>query len=82
MPLDQVARITPGSGPSSINRIDRQRQVTLTGNVLPGGSQADILGKLERGRDQLKMDPEYRSGLAGPSKELGRTGFYFALALA
>ena len=28
------------------------------------------------------MDPDYRSGLAGASKELGRTGFYFALAFS
>src|SRR4051812_9041447 len=80
VPLDQVAHIVPGSGPSSINRINRQRQVTVTGNVLPGGSQSDILAKLNQLRDELHMDPEYRSGLTGASKELGRTGFYFALA--
>ncbi len=31
--LDEVVHIVPGTGPSSINRINRQRQVTLTGNV-------------------------------------------------
>src|SRR4051812_49285568 len=82
VPLDQVARILPGSGPSSINRINRQRQVTVTGNVLPGGSQSDILAKLNEYRDQLGMETDYRSGLAGASKELGRTGFYFALAFS
>jgi HAE1 family hydrophobic/amphiphilic exporter-1 len=29
---------------------------------------------------EIHMDPDYRSGLTGASKELGRTGFYFALA--
>jgi hydrophobic/amphiphilic exporter-1 (mainly G- bacteria), HAE1 family len=82
VPLDQVVRISSGAGPSSINRIARQRQVTLTGNVLPGGSQADILAKLNEFRDQLGMDPDYRSGLTGASKELGRTGFYFMLAFS
>src|SRR4051812_46089128 len=82
VPLDQVARILPGSGPSSINRINRQRQVTVTGNVLPGGSQSDILAKLNEYRDRLGMETDYRSGLGGASKELGRTGFYFALAFS
>jgi HAE1 family hydrophobic/amphiphilic exporter-1 len=82
VPLDQLARIVPGSGPSSINRINRQRQVTLTANVLPGGSQAAVLQKINEYRDLIGMDPEYRSGLTGASKELGRTGYYFMLAFA
>ena len=40
VPLDQVVRIKGGSAPSSISRLDRQRQVTISANVLPGGSQA------------------------------------------
>jgi HAE1 family hydrophobic/amphiphilic exporter-1 len=80
--LDEVVRIRPGTGPSSINRINRQRQVTLTGNVLPGGSQAEILQKLNDATAQLHLDPDYRSGLTGGSKELGRTGYYFILAFA
>ena len=78
--LDEVVRIKPGTGPSAINRIARQRQVTLTGNVLPGGSQAEMLQTLNQMTADLHMGPDYRAGLAGTSKELGRTGFYFALA--
>jgi len=80
--LDTVARIVPGTGPSSINRIGRQRQVTVTGNTLAGGSQAAILGQLAQFSKEIGMDPDYRSGLTGGSKELGRTGYYFALAFA
>ena len=80
--LDQVVSIQPGSGPSSVNRINRQRQVTLTCNVAPGGSQAAILASLGDAVKSLNMDPDYRSGLSGASKELGRTGYYFALAFA
>ena len=80
--LDEVVRITPGTGPSSINRIGRQRQVTLTGNVLPGGSQAAILAQLSQFSKEIGMDPDYRSGLTGGSKELARTGYYFMLAFA
>ena len=80
--LDEVVKIVPGTGPSSINRINRQRQVTLTGNVLPGGSQAAILGQLNQFSQELGMDPDYRSGLTGASKELARTGYYFVLAFS
>ena len=80
--LDQVVHIAPGTGPSSINRIDRQRQVTLTGNVLPGASQAGILQTMNELRDHLGMEPEYQSGLTGATRELGRTAFYFVLAFA
>ncbi|MGA2600398.1 MAG: efflux RND transporter permease subunit, partial [Bryobacteraceae bacterium] len=80
--LDEVARLVPGTGPSSINRIARQRQVTLTGNVLPGGSQAAIIADLKRETKALNMDPDYSAGLAGGSKELARTGYYFVLAFS
>src|SRR3954452_6418646 len=80
--LDEVVRIVPGTGPSSINRIGRQRQVTLTANLLPGGSQAAVIQQLNQESEKLGMEPGYRSGLAGASKELGRTGYYFMLAFS
>ena len=80
--LDEVVEIKPGSGPSSVNRINRQRQVTLTCNTLPGGSQAAILTALKQAADDLHMGPDYTSGTTGASKELGRTGYYFMLAFS
>jgi HAE1 family hydrophobic/amphiphilic exporter-1 len=80
--LDEVVEIKAGSGPSSVNRINRQRQVTLTCNTLPGGSQAAILGELQKAADELHMGTDYHTGTAGASKELGRTGYYFALAFS
>ena len=80
--LDEVVRVRTGSGPSSVNRISRQRQVTLTCNVLPGGSQAAILADLSKAATEIGLDPGYRTGLSGASKELGRTGYYFILAFS
>jgi HAE1 family hydrophobic/amphiphilic exporter-1 len=80
--LDEVVDIKPGAGPSSVNRINRQRQVTLTCNTLPGGSQAAILSALNQAATDLNMGPDYRAGTTGPSKELGRTGYYFMLAFS
>ena len=80
--LDEVVDIKPGSGPSAVNRINRQRQVTLTCNTLPGGSQAAILADLNKAADDLHMSSDYRSGTTGASKELARTGTYFLIAFS
>jgi HAE1 family hydrophobic/amphiphilic exporter-1 len=80
--LDEVVRIRSGTGPSSVNRIARQRQVTLTCNVLPGGSQSAILTDMNRAAGEIGMEPGYRTGLSGASKELNRTGYYFILAFS
>ena len=75
--------IVPGTGPSSINRISRQRQVTLTGNLLARRIAGRGHPAVERGqRASSTWSPDYRSGLAGASKELGRTGYYFMLAFS
>jgi HAE1 family hydrophobic/amphiphilic exporter-1 len=80
--LDQVVRIKPGTAPSSIDRLNRQRQVTISANLLPGGSQADILAKLDQFTAELHMDPGYASVGVGQSKELARTAYYFIVAVS
>ncbi len=82
VPLDEVVRIKSGDAPSSIGRLDRQRQVTLTANILPGGSQQKIISSLNQYADDLHMEPGYHTALVGTSKELGRTGYYFILAFS
>lgn len=79
--LDNLVTIENGTGPSAIDRLNRQRQVTLLANVKPGGSQAAVLATLDKFRQELKVDPAYKTGLAGRSKELGRAGYYFMLAI-
>jgi hydrophobic/amphiphilic exporter-1 (mainly G- bacteria), HAE1 family len=80
--LDQVVHFTTGSGPSSIDRLNRQRQVTLSSNVRPGGSQSNVITQMNQAVADLKLEPGYVSGVAGQSKELGRAGFYFLLAIS
>ncbi len=82
VPLDQVVRIKSGDAPSSIGRLNRQRQVTLSANVLPGGSQQKIISTLNQYAADLHMDPGYGTELVGTSKELNRTAYYFVLAIA
>lgn len=78
--LDNLVRIEEGTGPAAIDRLNRQRQVMLLGNVKPGGSQAAVIQKLDQFAKELKIDGAYKTGLAGRSKELGRAAYYFLLA--
>src|SRR5688500_20218370 len=78
--LDNLVTFEEGTGPAAIDRLNRQRQVMLLGNVKPGGSQAAIIDKLNEFAKEIKIDPSYSTGLAGRSKELGRAGYYFGLA--
>src|SRR4029079_5354280 len=41
--LRDVVRLAPGAGPSSINRITRQRQVMLPANMAPGHSAQTVM---------------------------------------
>ncbi|HEU4794355.1 MAG TPA: efflux RND transporter permease subunit, partial [Pyrinomonadaceae bacterium] len=78
--LDNLVRVEEGTGPSAIDRLNRQRQVMLLGNVRPGGSQAAVIDQLNQFVQEIGIDPTYSTGLAGRSKELGRAGYYFGLA--
>ena len=80
--LDNLVRVEEGTGPSAIDRLNRQRQVMMLGNVKPGGSQAAVIQKMNEFAKEIKIDGAYKTGLAGRSKELGRTGYYFMLAFA
>jgi HAE1 family hydrophobic/amphiphilic exporter-1 len=78
--LDNLVRTEEGTGPSAIDRLNRERQVTLLANVKPGGSQAAVIQKMNQFAKEVGIDPAYKTGLAGRSKELGRAGYYFMLA--
>jgi Cation/multidrug efflux pump len=75
-----VVRIKPGTGPGTIDRLNRQRQVTLLANLPPGGSQTDAVASRRAATAELNMEPGYAAVLTGQSKELERAGLYFGLA--
>jgi HAE1 family hydrophobic/amphiphilic exporter-1 len=79
--LDNLVRIEEGTGPSSIERYNRQRQVMLVANTKPGGSQAAVMAQLNNFAKAEGMDSAYKTFLAGRTRELSRTGQYFLLAI-
>src|SRR5581483_8936020 len=80
VPLDQVVTFDTGTGPSQITRLDRQRQVTLSCNILPGTSQQAVQDKLAKIVKDLNMPPDYTSGVTGTSREQVRAFVAFLAA--
>jgi HAE1 family hydrophobic/amphiphilic exporter-1 len=78
--LDNVADFSPGTAPSDINRLARQRQVTVFCNLLPSASQAEIQNAILSEFQQMSPGTEYRGAFTGRSRELGRAAQNFVLA--
>ena len=79
--LDRLVKIKQGTGPSAIDRLNRQRQVTLLANTKPGGSATNITSAINQYVSELKLPAGYSTGYVGQSKEMGKAGFYFLLAI-
>ena len=80
--LDRLVKVKEGTGPSSVDRVNRQRQVTLLANTKPGGSATSITSEIDNYVKELNLPAGYTTGYVGQSKELGKSLFYFALAIA
>ena len=77
--LGDVVAFPEGTGPAQINRLNRNRQVTISCNMTPGTSQQAVLDEIERSVQGLQMGPDYTTGLLGKSKEMARTFRSFVL---
>jgi HAE1 family hydrophobic/amphiphilic exporter-1 len=80
VPVSNVVTVEEGTGPSQIDRVNRQRQIMLTANFAAGQSLSNVIGILDRTTAALNMPPEYRLGLVGRSKEFGRAAMGFVVA--
>ena len=80
--LDNIASFKRGDSPATISRMGRQRQVTLSANMLPGTSQGTVQEQIAAAAAELDFGPEYRADFAGRSRELNRTASAFLTAIA
>ena len=80
VPLENIARFSPGTAAAEIHRLNRQRQVTIYAGLLPGVSQTPAMEAIQGAADSLNMGPGYSSRFAGRSKELGRAAQNFLIA--
>ncbi len=80
VPLDQVVRFTSQTGPATIQRLNRNREVTIQANLLPGGSAQDVTTALQTSFEAQNLGPEYRGGPTGRSKEQAKAFMAFLAA--
>jgi HAE1 family hydrophobic/amphiphilic exporter-1 len=78
--LDNFVTLREATGPSRIDRLDRQRQNSLRASVAPGYALADRLAALHRAAAELELPPVYTTRVSGKARELERTFDEFVLA--
>ncbi|HEX8721281.1 MAG TPA: efflux RND transporter permease subunit [Pyrinomonadaceae bacterium] len=71
--LDNLVRIRRDISPSRIDRIDRQRQVSLRASVAPGFALADRIEALRAESARMNMPAVYTTAVSGRARELERT---------
>lgn len=80
--LDNLVRIEAGDTSSRIDRLDRQRQVSLRASVGPGFALADRLEALRGAVDEMDLPAAYSTAVSGRGRELERTFDEFVWAFA
>jgi multidrug efflux pump subunit AcrB len=84
VPLGDLVRFETASGPSSIDRYQRQRTVNIMANAAPGYGDGQISDEVQAIADNLGMESEYKLAPIGQTKEMKRmavslgTGFGLA----
>lgn len=68
VPLNSIARISYTTGPSIITRYDRQRQVVVLANAVPGTSMSDILTPIQQELDNMKLPPDVNYSFKGDAE--------------
>jgi len=79
--LDQVVKFRNTTGPASIERLNRQRQIALVANPTPQGSEANITAEIKRIVDSLALGSDYKAAPAGTAKEQARSAGAFLTAI-
>jgi multidrug efflux pump subunit AcrB len=79
--LSDVVRIEPGTGPSTIRRYQRQRQVTFLANAAPGMSEGEISAQIAAILRAEKLPPSFNVLPSGQTKLMAQTGVSFVLGL-
>ena len=81
IPVSYVAAINQGSGPSKINRWDRQREIRIDSN-LSGKLLGEVLGDIQKRTRELSVPPGYSIGVVGQGQMQAESFANILLSLA
>ena len=79
--LDNLVQVERALSASRIDRLDRQRQVSLRAQVAPGFALGDRLEALHDAVREMNLPAAYTTSISGRGRELARTYNEFAWAL-
>ena len=71
--LDNLVRIKRDTSPSRIDRLDRERQVSVRASVAPGYALADRIEALRKAVGEMNLPTAYTTTVSGRARELERT---------
>ncbi len=82
VPINQVVKFVSQTGPATIQRDNRQREVTVTATLIPGGSAQTALDAMKKSFDSQNLGTDYRAAASGQSKEMGKAFGSFLTAIS
>ena len=71
--LDNLVKIRRDTSPSRIDRLDRERQVSVRASVAPGFALADRIEALRKTVGEMNLPSGYTTTVSGRARELERT---------
>jgi len=71
--LDNLVKIVRDTSPSRIDRLDRERQVSVRASVAPGYALADRIEALRQTVREMNLPGAYTTTVSGRARELERT---------
>lgn len=78
--LDNIVQLIETNAPSRLDRLDRQRQVSLRAGVAPGFAQADRVEALREAVAEMGLPTGYSTRVSGRARELEQTFHEFLWA--
>jgi HAE1 family hydrophobic/amphiphilic exporter-1 len=78
--LDNLVHVESAQSASRIDRLDRQRQVSLRAQIAPGFALADRIEALNQAVREMNLPIGYTSSVSGRARELHRTFHEFIWA--